>query len=103
MGVAALNIVCVCLLTLAVFAIPASGKPTFYVAPTGNDSNTGTRSKPFATLERARKAVRSAGTSAKREIIVRGGAYEMRSAFTLGAEDSGTATNPVIWRATSWR
>jgi hypothetical protein len=30
---------------------------------------------------------------------VRGGAYEVRSTFTLNAEDSGTEANPVLWRA----
>ncbi|MGA2660073.1 MAG: hypothetical protein ABSH34_21430, partial [Verrucomicrobiota bacterium] len=30
----------------------------FFVAPTGNDANPGTADRPFATLERARDAVR---------------------------------------------
>jgi hypothetical protein len=30
----------------------------FYIAPGGNDTNPGTEEKPFATLNRARNAVR---------------------------------------------
>ncbi len=86
---------------LGCFAVPAHSKTTFYVAPRGNDANPGTRSRPFATLERARNAVRSVRNSEKREVVVREGAYERRSAFTLGPEDSGTETNPVVWRAAS--
>ena len=32
----------------------------FHVAPGGNDANPGTKAKPFATLERARDASRTA-------------------------------------------
>ena len=66
---------------------------------TGSDLNPGTRSKPFATLERARQAVRMAGSDKARTVIVHGGSYELRSTFTLGRLDSGTATRPVTWQA----
>jgi len=52
------------LLCLAVAACvaPAATETVFHVAPTGNDLNPGTRRKPFASLQRARQAVRMAGT-----------------------------------------
>jgi hypothetical protein len=45
-----------CLLCLAVVAVcaAAAAEKAFPVPPTGSDLNPGTRSKPFATLERAR-------------------------------------------------
>ena len=83
-----------CLAALVAFASPAVAETVFHVAPTGNDLNPGTRSKPFATLERAREAVRMAGLGTARRVIVHGGSYELRTTFTLGRLDSGTATAP---------
>ena len=88
-----------CLAALVGLAMPAATKTIFYVAPTGNDANQGTRSKPFATLQRARAAVRMIGTATRRAVVVRGGAYEQTATFSLGPEDSGTKANPVVWRS----
>ena len=94
---------------LAVTAIVTAAD--FYVAPTGDDANPGTEAKPFATLERARDAVRqSKAESARRpkliqnpksrtEVIVRGGTYELKRPFELTSEDSGSAKAPIIYRA----
>lgn len=70
----------------------------FHVAPTGNDTNPGTLSKPFATLERARDAVR-AGRSQRSEVIIHGGTYELARPFELTTEDSGSNKTPVVYRA----
>jgi hypothetical protein len=70
-----------------------------HVAPGGSDGNLGTASQPFATLERARQAVRSAASDQIRQVIVHGGRYELRDTFTLGERDSGTAVHPVTWQA----
>ena len=40
-----------------------------------------------------------AGPGKVRRVIVHGGSYELRSTFTLGRLDSGTATHPVTWQA----
>ena len=58
-----------------------------FVAPNGNDANDGTREKPFATLERARDAVRILPAS-KKQIIVCGGPY-YDAGVELTEEDSG--------------
>jgi hypothetical protein len=76
----------------------------FWVAPGGNDANPGTRSKPFASLERARDAVREHRTSQSGfrspiTIWLRGGDYIRTNSFELAAADSGTPKAPVIWRA----
>lgn len=75
-----------------------------YVAPDGSDKNPGTRGQPFATLERARDAIRAlvqnsglpAGGIA---VEVRGGAYPVRHSFVLSKEDSGTREAPIVYRA----
>src|SRR5687767_9906007 len=60
---------------------------TFWVSPTGDDANPGTEDAPFASLTRARDAVRDAQPS-HAIVIVRGGRYELTETFELDARDS---------------
>lgn len=76
----------------------------FYVAPKGSDKNSGTKSNPFLTLERARDAVRElkhAGTIPKNGLTVwlRAGDVVRTNALELTQADSGTAEGPIVWRA----
>ena len=51
---------------------------TFYVSTSGNDNNTGSIEKPFATLEKARDAVKSVNhASQTATVFVRGGVYSL--------------------------
>ena len=88
------------------------GSLTFYVAPDGDDAWSGTSADrdgrggdgPFATLGRARTAVRDlkqAGPLPDGGVTVSigGGIYELTETFALGPEDSGTEAAPVVWRA----
>ena len=91
-------------LAVAFFAAQATLGAEFYVSPAGSDANPGTKGKPFASLERAREAVRTrrASQSATRQTItvwLRGGDHLRTNAFELTAADSGTADAPVAWRA----
>ena len=74
----------------------------FHVAKTGNDSDPGTESRPFATLEKARDAVRQwrKEHSAKdvETVYLHGGRYEIHSPLTLTDQDSGTQDAPMVWR-----
>jgi hypothetical protein len=81
--------------------VSTAAETVFHVAPTGKDANPGTRRKPFATFGRAAKAVREAGPSQSRRVIVHAGTYECSSTFTLGSHDSGTSSRPVTWQAAS--
>jgi hypothetical protein len=71
----------------------------YYVSPKGSDNNPGTSEKPFATLERARDAARAAKHDSTVTIWLRGGTYTRSTTFDLSAADSGTASAPVIYRA----
>lgn len=89
-------------MALASVGIPA--RADFYVAPDGDDTNPGTASRPFASPERARLAVRELkaknGLPEERLTIwFRGGDYLRTNAFELGPEDSGEPGRPMIWRA----
>ncbi len=85
---------------IAASTAAVSARGDFYVSPKGSDSNPGTKGKPFATLERAREAVR-AREEASGEVTVwlRGGDYLRTHALELSAADSGSAGAPVVWSA----
>jgi hypothetical protein len=72
---------------------------TFYVATTGDDSYAGTRDQPFATLSRAKAAVRQAKVGERQPIsvVVRGGTYYLDDPLTFTVEDSGTSSAPILY------
>ncbi|MCX6901261.1 MAG: right-handed parallel beta-helix repeat-containing protein [Verrucomicrobia bacterium] len=72
-----------------------------FVEPTGNDSNPGTKAKPFATLERARDAarqIRDATPEAAIRIVMRGGAYRIGRTIVFDLRDNaiGKATTEIV-------
>jgi hypothetical protein len=76
----------------------------FTVAPNGSDHNPGTLASPFATLERARDAVRQwklAGQSLQTGAVIslRAGTYYRQESFVLNAQDAGVVDSPVVYRA----
>lgn len=82
---------------------PAPGL-TLYVAPDGRDTDVGSRTRPFRTLERARDLIRArrAGGALPLggvRVLVRGGTYRLRQTFTLSAPDSGEAARPIVYQA----
>jgi len=74
----------------------------FFVATDGNDAHPGSEAQPFATLQRARDAVRQWRTapdaSGPVTVHLRGGVYELNRPLALTVEDSGTKDAPVVWR-----
>ncbi len=76
----------------------------FHVAPKGKDSNSGNRAAPFASLERARTAIRSlkqtSGLPSEGVTVwLHGGEYLRATSFELGPQDSGETNRPVTYRA----
>jgi len=77
---------------------------TFFVSTIGRDAWPGTKQRPFASLERARAAVRELKQSGRMPaegvtVYVRGGVYLLKSALDLDGADSGPASSPVVYRA----
>ncbi len=68
----------------------------FYVSPGGSDENDGSLERPFATIEKARDAVRALDKAGKSEVIVgiMPGDYRT-TGITFTAEDSGTKDCPI--------
>ncbi len=81
-----------------------------HIAVNGRDNGSGALAEPdargndgpFATLDRARDAVREwrrTGGGGPAEVVIGAGTYRLTESFVLGPEDSGTANAPVVWRA----
>ncbi len=86
--------------------LPAAVERTFHVAPPplGADTAEGSAVKPFATLDRARLAVRAylAAQDIRGDLVVelRAGAYALAAPVRFDAADSGENGFDVIYRAT---
>ncbi|MBT3199317.1 MAG: right-handed parallel beta-helix repeat-containing protein [Phycisphaerales bacterium] len=76
----------IAILVLLLLAVPARGAGEFYVAVDGDDANPGTKTKPFATIGRARDAVRGAKESVT--IYLRGGEYRLGETVVFTTADS---------------
>lgn len=72
-------------LLLALSLASVASAADFYVSPTGNDANPGSKSKPFQTLEKARDTIRGKGGT----VFLLGGEYVLTNTFVLKPEDSG--------------
>jgi len=85
---------------LAAYAFSAQAAE-FYVAPNGRDDALGTKQAPFATIARARDAVRSlrAGKPASEAVTVylREGIYFLPQTLEFGPDDSGSEQFPVVY------
>jgi len=85
-------------------AIPAGEADTFYVSVNGNDLWSGRTPSlraprgPFASLTRARTAVRqSLAAGGHPTVRILEGVYRIDSTLVLGPSDSGTPEHPVVW------
>jgi len=105
-------LLCIALGVLAAPCNSQTGNIRFYVSPSGNDQWSGTLASPntarsdgpFATFERARKAVRDARSESPQRkgqihVSVRGGAYRFSNPLRLDASDSGEYQNPIVWQS----
>jgi len=99
----------VCQVLLIAAAVMAAGataetqdkvQQQFYVSPTGSDDDPGTEAKPFATIQRARAAVRRVNRQMSGDIVVvlRGGTYRLAETLAFDADDSGTGVYNVVYK-----
>jgi len=84
--------------------LATAGPAQFHLSPTGDDASPGTRSRPFATLERARDAIRA--LKADRglppggvTVVLHPGVYPRTSSFVLEEQDSGGPGKPAVYRS----
>ena len=89
-------------LAATLWASAAEPEADFVVAPDGSDAADGSAAAPFATLMRARDAVRPLRQRQPDRtitVLVRGGRYELDAALEFTPEDSGTAAGKTIYAA----
>jgi hypothetical protein len=84
--------------------VPNFAEARFFVSPTGDDDAPGTIDEPFATLGRARDAVRelraSGGIPEDGAVVaLRGGTYPVPEPIVFTADDSGEADAPTWYGA----
>src|ERR1017187_495379 len=75
------------------FACLCAGQP-YFVSPAGDDANSGTLEKPFASPQRAQWAARQK----RGDVFLRGGTYYLSEPLVLTAQDSGTKDAPVVFQ-----
>ena len=85
----------------AIEAAAANPGAELFVAPDGDDSNSGTIDSPLATLAGARDAVRRINGSVSGDIVVnfRGGTYRQTEPVTFGLKDSAKGDSRIIYQA----
>ncbi len=74
----------------------------FYISTLGNDANTGEEAEPFASLERARDAIRKLRADGFKDgvaVILSSGRYTRTSTFSLDSNDSATDVSGVVYAA----
>lgn len=70
-----------------------------YVSPGGNDSSSGERSNPVASLNRAAELARDKTGKVPVTIYLSSGVYRLTKPLRLTSDDGGTKDAPVQWRA----
>ena len=88
--------------TLAIAGVAtAATQATFYVSPSGSDSNKGTKDAPFKTITQAQKAVRAInGTmTGDIEVILREGTYVLPGTVGFDERDGGKDGHYVRYKA----
>ena len=95
-----LFLVVITLTTCSSVAILDAGQ-TFFVASDGNDANPGSRAAPFASLLRARDAVRTWRQSNTGDVVVEvaGGVYRLRETLQFDLRDSCPEATSTTFRA----
>ena len=98
--------ICCCWSTSSCSSILAAD---FYVSPLGSDTWSGTLESPnadqsdgpFATLARARDAVRrlKSSTSADIVVLIRGGNYQLEETVVFGLPDTSTGNSTITYAA----
>lgn len=89
-------------LILILFFSACGQDVSLYVSPAGDDANVGTKGQPLKSLEGARKAVRvvlkeKPGTTVT--VYLSAGFYPVTQSVKFDAEDSGSESSPVTYKA----
>ena len=91
------------LIAITVFSCGKSAEEVmFYVSPTGDDSNIGSIKSPFATIEKAKLAVRELSSEEREKnitVFLREGTHIVAETVVFGLEDSGNEGTKISYEA----
>lgn len=91
------------LIAITVFSCGKSAEEVmFYVSPTGDDSNIGSIKSPFATIEKAKLAVRELSSEEREKnitVFLREGTHTVSETVVFGLEDSGADGTKISYEA----
>jgi len=89
-------------LAVGILISACSDRHSYYVSLNGSDSNSGSKSKPFASIQQAQKAVANQlqeGQSSDIIVFIGEGTYQLKSPIHFSNEDSGLGDHQVIYKA----
>ena len=85
------------------FSSCASNNATFYVSPSGDDQNPGTKGKPFASLERAKEAlleqVKEGAENREITVYFREGTYHFNRTAVFSEKEFNNGNNRIVFSA----
>ncbi len=91
-----------CCLLLGAFTATLSAKTLFWVSPEGSDEAPGTMEQPFATLTRAKAALKAyveQGLPGDIEVRLRGGIHRLNRPLELSADELGDGSRAITFMA----
>lgn len=86
------------------FLTAGGSEAVFFIAPNGNDQQSGSIDAPFKTIQRGLNAIRSErkkGSLSKTILYLREGRYYLDRTLLISKEDSGTKAVPLV--ITNWQ
>ena len=91
----------VCSLLILEPGARAETQASFYVSPSGSDTNSGTLDAPYKTITKARDEARRINGNLRGDVIVylRGGTYFLTGPIQFSEKDGGTNGHQVIYKA----
>jgi hypothetical protein len=90
------------LIAIVVFSCGKQETASFYVSPKGDDANIGSIDAPFASIAKAKEAVRALPTKEKAngvQVFLRGGTHKLTETIVFGLEDSGSEGSQISYEA----
>ena len=90
-------------LTILAISCPLFAGAEYFVSTGGSDANPGTQAQPFATMQRARDAIRELKKSSSLPdagvtVWIEAGTYYVTEPLSLSDEDSGSEKAPIVYR-----
>ncbi|MBV1888271.1 MAG: right-handed parallel beta-helix repeat-containing protein, partial [Urechidicola sp.] len=95
------KIIYILIAAVVISCASSSTETTFYVSPSGDDSNAGNIDAPFATIAKAKQAIRELTEDQRTKditVFLRGGTHTLTETLVFGLEDSGQEGTKITYQ-----